>query len=106
MRILTVTVPLPTPQRPNTMAPLLPARIGSLRAQGAEVEVLEIDGWPKLKYVQMLPRLYARAVRVDLIHAHYGYCGWLTARSQFRKPVVVSFMGDDLLGTPNAPMAR
>ena len=41
------------------------------------------------------------AASADLIHAHYGYCGWL-ARLQFQKPVVVSFMGDDLLGTPDA----
>lgn len=82
------------------MAPV-ERQIESLRAQGTEVEVLEVEGIPKLKYVQTLPRLYAQARCVDLIHAHYGFCGWL-ARSQFRKPVVVSFMGDDLLGTPNA----
>ena len=33
----------------------------------------------------------------DLIHAHFGLSGWV-ARCQFQKPVVVSFMGDDVLG--------
>jgi glycosyltransferase involved in cell wall biosynthesis len=37
--------------------------------------------------------------RVDLIHAHYGFSGWV-ALCQRSLPVVISFMGDDLLGTP------
>jgi len=82
------------------MAPVS-RQIESLRAIGAEVDVLAIKGVPKLKYLQALPSLRALARSVDLIHAHYGYCGWL-ARLQSSKPVVVSFMGDDLLGTPDA----
>lgn len=99
MRILMITVPLPTPTQPNTMAPLA-RQIDSLRAIGVEVEVLEIKGIPKIKYFQAWPALWTRVASVDLVHAHYGYCGWL-GRGQFRKPVVVSFMGDDLLGTPD-----
>ncbi len=94
-----VTVPLPTPDNPNTMAPLA-RQIESLRAQGIKVDVLEIKGISKLKYLQTIPALYRLAARVDIIHAHFGYCGWL-ARGQLGKPVVVSFMGDDLLGTPD-----
>ena len=100
MHILIVTLQLPTPIQPNVMAPVS-RQIESLRAIGAEVDVLEIKGVPKLKYLQALPSLRALARSVDLIHAHYGYCGWL-ARLQSSKPVVVSFMGDDLLGTPDA----
>ncbi len=99
MRILMVTVPLPTPDNPNTMAPLA-RQIMSLRAQGIHVDILEIKGISKLKYLQASPVLYRLASRVDLIHAHFGYCGWL-ARGQLSKPVVVSFMGDDLLGKPD-----
>jgi glycosyltransferase involved in cell wall biosynthesis len=100
MRILMITPQLPTRTRPGTMAPTA-RQIASVRAAGAEVDVLEITGVQKLKYLQALPRLWSLARAVDLIHAHYGYCGWL-ARSHLRKPVVVSFMGDDLLGTPDA----
>jgi len=99
VRILIVTVPLPTLDNPNTMAPLA-RQIQSLRDLGVQVDVLEVKGMSKFKYLQTLPALYAQVASVDLVHAHYGYCGWL-ARSQTRKPVVVSFMGDDLLGTPN-----
>jgi glycosyltransferase involved in cell wall biosynthesis len=100
MRILMVTPQLPTATRPGTMAPTA-RQIASVRAVGAEVDVLEIKGFPKLKYLQALPRLWSLARSVDLIHAHYGYCAWL-ARSCYSKPVVVSFMGDDLLGTPDS----
>ena len=100
MRILMVTHQLPSLAQPGTMAPAA-RQIESIRAAGAHVEVLEIKGIPKLKYLQALPRLRALAHSVDLIHAHFGYSGWV-ARGQFSKPVVVSFMGDDLLGTPDA----
>jgi glycosyltransferase involved in cell wall biosynthesis len=99
MRVLMVTTPLPTSVRPGSMAPAA-RQFASMPTVGVDVEILEVTGVKALKYVQCLPRLAALAASVDLIHAHYGYCGWL-ARSQFRKPVVVSFMGDDLLGTPD-----
>lgn len=75
-------------------------QIESLRGAGIDMEVLDMQGIPKLKYVQAIPRMLARLGRVDLVHAHFGYCGWL-ARLQLSKPIVMSFMGDDLLGTPS-----
>ena len=97
-----VTPQLPILAQPKTltMAPVA-RQIESLRAIGVQMDVLEIKGIPRLRYLQALPSLRALARSVDLIHAHYGYCGWL-ARLQFSKPVVVSFMGNDLLGTPDA----
>ncbi len=100
MRILMVTPQLPTATHRGVMAPVA-RQIESIRAHGAEVTVLEIRGVKRLKYLQRLGDLHSMIPSVDLIHAHYGYCGWL-ARSQFRKPIVVSFMGSDLLGTPDA----
>lgn len=97
MRVLTITLQLPTRERPGTWAPIA-RQIESLRALGIEVDVLEVAGPPKVKYLQALRRLHRRSSAVDLIHANYGYCGWL-ARSQLRRPVVVSFLGSDLLGT-------
>lgn len=99
MRVLMVTTPLPTSARPGSMAPAA-RQFASMSMVGVDVEILEIKGIKALKYLQCLPRLAAMASSVDLVHAHYGYCGWL-ARSQFRKPVIVSFMGDDLLGSPD-----
>jgi glycosyltransferase involved in cell wall biosynthesis len=81
------------------MAPTV-RQIESIRALGIDVQVLEVRGVKRLKYLQRMPDLRSLAASVDLIHAHFGYCGWL-ARSQRTRPVVVSFMGDDLLGTPD-----
>jgi glycosyltransferase involved in cell wall biosynthesis len=100
MRVLMVTPELPSPDRPGTMAPTA-RQIESIRALGVEIEVLEVRGARRVKYLQRLGNLLAMADGVDLVHAHYGFCGWL-ARSQRARPVVVSFMGDDLLGTPDA----
>jgi len=54
--------------------------------------------------LQVLPKVRWAAKHVDLIHAHFGYCGWLAwfgrQLAGRRVPIVMSFMGDDLLGTP------
>jgi len=99
MKVLIVTVPLPTKDNPDTTAPLA-RQIKSLRSIGVKIDVLEIDGIPKLKYLQCLLKLLSRSRQADIVHAHYGFCGWL-ARCQVSKPLVVSFMGDDILGTPD-----
>jgi glycosyltransferase involved in cell wall biosynthesis len=64
------------------------------------VEVLEVKGAKRLKYLQALPVLRRLSQNVDIIHGHYAFCGWL-ARAAWSKPVVCSFMGDDLLGSPD-----
>lgn len=104
-RILMVTPQLPSLDQlgataaTGRLAPLA-RQIESVRALGVQVDVLDVKGVQKLKYFQALPRLRRLALSADLIHAHYGYCGWL-ARSQLKKPIVISFMGDDVLGTPD-----
>jgi glycosyltransferase involved in cell wall biosynthesis len=95
-----VTAPLPTASRPGTWAAVA-RQIDSIRSLGIEVEVLEIEGARGIKYLQALAHLKERSSRANVIHAHYGYCGWVS-RLQRRKPVVVSFMGSDLLGVADA----
>jgi len=92
-----ITLPLPTAERPGTWAPIA-SQIGALRSCGIDVDVLEVGGPPKLKYLAAMRRLRALAAPCDIVHANFGYCGWV-ARSQLRRPVVVSFLGSDLLGT-------
>jgi glycosyltransferase involved in cell wall biosynthesis len=100
MRILMVTSQLPREGRSLDMAPLM-RQIESLRRAGVEIDVLEVTGPRRWKYGLALRELLRRARRADLIHAHYAYCGWL-ARTRVKRPVVCSFMGDDVLGTPDA----
>lgn len=99
MRVLWICPRLPTPGSPGSMAATA-RQLESLRELGLEFTVMDMRGIPVWKYVQAIPRVLRAARHVDLIHAHFGYCGWLASVAR-RRPVVVSFMGDDLLGTPN-----
>lgn len=103
MRILMICPELPRTEKPGSMAPTS-RQIQSLRDLGLEVETIDMHGVRRWKYLQAIPRA-RRAIRhVDLVHAHFGYCGWLALLGRalaFRRiPIVMSFMGDDLLGTP------
>jgi teichuronic acid biosynthesis glycosyltransferase TuaC len=60
-----------------------------------------LEGRGIMKYVRGMSRIRKDICRgsYDLVHAHYGLCG-LVAHMQDSVPVVVSFMGDDVMGTP------
>lgn len=103
MRVLMICPELPTARTPGSMAPGA-RQIQSIAAAGIDTQVVDMRGIPKLKYLQVLPKVRRAAKHVDLIHAHFGYCGWLAWLGRKlagrRVPIVMSFMGDDLLGTP------
>jgi glycosyltransferase involved in cell wall biosynthesis len=99
--VLVVTNLWPTEADPG-YGSFVKAQMESLRPLGVEFDVLYINGreskWNYLRGVHQVRR-QLRAKRYDLIHAHFGLSGWV-ARMQSRVPVVVSFMGDDVLGRP------
>ena len=97
MRVLTICPVLPKPGLPGSMAPAA-RQFASLRAAGIEMDILEVRGHKGFGYLAAMPRVREMARKVDLVHAHYGFCG-LSARAQHDRPLVVSFMGSDLLGT-------
>lgn len=114
MKVLVITNAYPTKETPS-LGVFIKSQIDSIRRQGIDIDLLFIKGYQsKFNYLkailQFWCRLYARSLSrqrldstlnasYDLIHAHYGLSGWV-ARMQFKRPVVVSFMGDDILGTP------
>ena len=79
------------------------AQMESLRPLGVEFDVLFVNGresiWNYFRGIGQVRR-QLRTKRYDLIHAHFGLSGWV-ARWQWRVPLVVSFMGDDVLGKPD-----
>ena len=100
MRVLAVTAIYPTAERPG-YAVFVRTQIESLRRVGVDVDVLLIEGRNrKLMYAKAMYELRRRlaATPYDLVHAHYSYAG-VVARTQSRVPVVVTYHGDDLLGT-------
>lgn len=105
LRVLHVCPELPTAEKPGSMAPTA-RQIQSLSRIGLETQIVDMRGIPKLKYLTAIPKIRKLAKSVDVIHSHYGYCGWLswisTRIMRNRPALVMSFMGDDLLGTPRA----
>jgi glycosyltransferase involved in cell wall biosynthesis len=100
-RVLVVTNLWPTESDPG-YGSFVQAQMESLQPLGVELDVLFIDGrasrWNYLRGIGRM-RAMLRQKHYDLIHAHFGLSGWV-ARCQLRVPVVVSFMGDDVLGRP------
>ena len=105
LRVLHVCPELPSADKPGSMAPAA-RQIESLSNLGIKTRIVDMRGIPKLKYLLAIPKIRKIAREVDVIHAHFGYCGWLawisTRFMKTRPTIVMSFMGDDLLGTPKA----
>ncbi|MEO7867207.1 MAG: glycosyltransferase, partial [Candidatus Eisenbacteria bacterium] len=102
MRVLTVTNMWPSPQRPH-WGVFVKSQVDSLVAAGIENTLYEIEGWKSsgryLSALRELPRI-AREARAELVHAHYGLSG--AAAAGVKLPLVLSLLGDDLLGRPEA----
>lgn len=100
MRVLAVTNMWPRRDRPAFGA-FVQSQVQSLEALGVDIALHVIAGdRAAAAYALDVPavRTAVRRFRPDIVHAHYGLAGW-TAQWQPR-PLVVSFCGDDLLGTP------
>lgn len=98
MKVLIIASVYPTPgnQAPGVF---IKEQVDSLKANGIDVDVLVIKGG--FDYVLRLPTLWQYLQNnYDLIHAHYGTLGWF-GRMQFKVPLVTSFLGDDVFGTPD-----
>lgn len=100
MKVLIVTSIYPTAENP-TLGTFVRTQVEYLKRAGIDVELFLVRGRPqKLAYLKAPFQLRRRLSNglIDLIHAHYSYPGMI-ARTQWKVPVVVSFCGDDLLGT-------
>ena len=106
MKVLTITAVYPSPERPDYGA-FIRSQVESLTRAGVDMDVQIIRGKRrKLMYLEALVHFArCRAQRYDVIHAHYSFSGFI-ARMQLKTPVVVSFMGSDLLGNIDASGQR
>jgi glycosyltransferase involved in cell wall biosynthesis len=98
-RVLVVTNLWPSPADPG-YGSFVKAQMESLRRFGVDYDAVFANGREsKGNYLRAVFEIRRRLAvsRYDLIHAHFGMSGWL-ARFQLRVPLVVSFMGDDVLG--------
>ena len=100
MRVLIMTAMYPTAENP-AFGSFVRTQAESLKRAGLGVEVLALRGSNrKLIYPKGVLQLrnLLRWGSFDLVHAHYGFVG-MVARTQWKVPVVVTYHGDDLLGT-------
>lgn len=103
MKVLVATPIYPTSENP-VKGTFVRTQVEYLKRAGIEVELLVVgERSRKLKYLKAALELRRRLVdkSIDVIHAHYSYAG-IIARMQRNVPVVVSYCGDDLLGTVDA----
>jgi teichuronic acid biosynthesis glycosyltransferase TuaC len=100
MRVLLVTAMYPTPENP-AYGTFVRTQAESLKRAGVDLDVLVLRSrFQKLSYVKGIFQVRRRVAQswVDVIHAHYSYAG-VVARMQRKAPLVVTYHGDDLLGT-------
>lgn len=100
IRVLIVTNTYPSEARPGE-TPSIKDQVEGLRKLGVSVDVLYIDGSRKINYLIGALKIFLLSFtprKYDLVHAFYGYTG-LLAKLQNRYPVVVTFLGSDLLSS-------
>jgi teichuronic acid biosynthesis glycosyltransferase TuaC len=97
-----VTNIYPTEKRPHRGS-FVKSQIDSLKREGIDIELIVINAWNShWEYAKAAWKVFRSSFKseFDLIHAHYGFSGFVS-RLQWRLPVLLSFCGDDVLGTPN-----
>lgn len=99
LHILAIANTYPTRERPGD-SPQIRDQLDALISKGAQVDLMYVDRYRgKWGYAQAALRILKLSIQskpYDLIHAYYGHCG-LLARLQTRYPVIVTFLGSDLL---------
>lgn len=100
-RVLTVTGIYPTEKRLHK-GTFIKSQVDSLIEAGLEVEIIHPQPGPvPLRYATAAIQVFLKTWKgdFDIVHGHYGL--WVLAGCmQWTTPVVASFLGDDLLGTP------
>lgn len=83
------------------VSPIISAQGESLRKCGVNVEYFPISGKGLSSYAKALfgLRKLLRNKSFEIIHAHYGLSAVVAYAACRKTPLVVSFMGDDLLGS-------
>ncbi|MCK4763591.1 MAG: glycosyltransferase family 4 protein [Candidatus Aminicenantes bacterium] len=82
------------------ISPIIKNQGESLRKEGIEIDYFPIKGRGARGYLQTIPALKRRLreERYDMVHAHYGLCGIAAYLAGGKANLIVSFMGDDLIG--------
>lgn len=103
MRVLQIAGGLPSKDKPFFQT-FIKSQIDSLIKEGIDIEIYDVKGYESslnyLKAINNIKKL-VKEKEIDLIHAHYSYCGLSSVLSKAGIPIVLSLMGSDLLGSPD-----
>lgn len=82
------------------ISPFILSQGESLRLIGIIVDYYLIEGRGLLNYLKsvFIIKRILKSKGYNIIHAHFGISGIICRLSSFKKKVVVSFLGDDLMG--------
>ena len=105
MRVLIVTNLYPTEEQPR-LGRFVRDQVEALRALGTEVELFTFPLGART-YLPAARRLrrFLRESSFDVVHAHYGLCGWVASLAGAR-PLVVTFHGTDIRHRVVGPSSR
>lgn len=107
LKILVVTNTYPTEERPGD-TPNIKDQINDLEELGVSVDIFHIDHQRKINYLWGILKIFLLSFQrkhYDLIHAFYGHSG-LIAKLQFKYPVIITFLGSDLLGEKDGKIGK
>jgi glycosyltransferase involved in cell wall biosynthesis len=107
IQVLVVTNTYPSEARPGD-TPNIKDQVEDLRRLGASVDVLYIDGSRKLNYLWGALKIFSLSFtskKYDVLHAFYGHSGAL-AQLQKKYPVIVTFLGSDLLSEKDSRIGQ
>src|SRR5262245_57433994 len=104
---MTLTTMYPLPTQPGSGV-FVEDQVRWLRPLADDVEVICVNARQSQDtYVRGIGQLREALLGggFDVVHAHYGLSGWV-GRFQTRAPLVITFHGDDILGTPGGRFGR
>ena len=107
IKVLVVTNTYPSEARPGD-TPSIKDQVEDLRRLGTSVDVLYIDGSSKLNYLWGALKIFSLSFtskKYDVLHAFYGHSGAL-AQLQKKYPVIVTFLGSDLLSKKDSRVGK
>ena len=83
------------------ISPIVHSQGESIRKEGVDLDYFLIRGKGLLNYLRHVNKLKKNicAYHYELIHAHYGLTAIISLLTLTRIKIVVSFMGDDILGS-------
>ncbi|MFX0200706.1 MAG: glycosyltransferase [Candidatus Hodarchaeota archaeon] len=101
MKVLVVTNMYPTDDDPSRGC-FVKEQIDSILERGVDCDTYFIKGREsRWNYIRAIWPIFKASISggYDLIHAHYGLSA-IPARVQWKLPLIISFCGDDILGSP------